>query len=77
MCASVPTILDHVLYTSVPMPRRSRITPDSTRVLDYPASMSAYEIESLAAEATLAAENKIVKKQPKQQGASPANHKPD
>ncbi len=54
MCASVQTILDHLPYTSVSMPRRSRIISDSTRVLDYPASMSAYEIESLAAEATLA-----------------------
>jgi hypothetical protein len=36
------------------MPRKSRITLYSTRVLDYPASMSDYEIESLAAEATLA-----------------------
>jgi len=30
--------------------------------------MSSSERESLAAEATLAAENKIIKKQPKQQG---------
>jgi hypothetical protein len=40
------------------MPRKSQIKPHSTRVLDYSATMSQYEIESLAAEATLAAEKK-------------------
>jgi hypothetical protein len=36
----------------------------STNILDYPNSMSAYERESLAAEAKLAAERKI-RKRPK------------
>jgi len=57
------------------MPRKSAVKPYSTNLLDYPSSMSQYERESLAAEARLAAENKIIKKQPKQQGTS--NHKPD
>jgi hypothetical protein len=50
------------------MPRKSPVEPYSTNVLDYPDTMSSSERESLAAEATLAAENKIIKKQPKQQG---------
>jgi len=41
------------------MPRKSQIKPHSTRVLDYSATMSQYEIESLAAEATLKAEKKL------------------
>jgi hypothetical protein len=41
------------------MPRKSQIKPHSNRVLDYSATMSQYEIESLAAEATLKAEKKL------------------
>jgi len=59
------------------MPRKSPVEPYSTNVLDYPCTLSGSERESLAAEATLAAESKIIKKQPKQKGTSPANHKPD
>jgi hypothetical protein len=35
------------------MPRKTKPVADSTRVLDYPATMSEYERESLAAEAQL------------------------
>jgi hypothetical protein len=38
------------------MPRKTKAEPDSSRVLDYPATMSEYERESLAAEAQLKAE---------------------
>jgi len=38
------------------MPRKTKVEPDSPRVLDYPATMSEYERESLAAEAQLKAE---------------------
>jgi hypothetical protein len=38
------------------MRRKIKPTPNSTRVLDYPESMSEYERESLAAEAHLKAE---------------------
>jgi hypothetical protein len=40
------------------MPRKSQGTQDSTRVLDYPETMSQYERESLAAEATISAERR-------------------
>ncbi len=40
------------------MPRKSGIIPYSTRAQDYPAMLSDYERESLAAEATLAAKKK-------------------
>jgi len=40
------------------MPRKSKLKPDSTRPQDYPCTMSGYERESLAAEATLKAERK-------------------
>jgi len=40
------------------MPRKLRVKPHSTRILDYSSTMSQYEIESLAGEATLASEKK-------------------
>jgi hypothetical protein len=40
------------------MPRKLQVKPHSIRVLDYSSTMSQYEIESLAAEATLAADKK-------------------
>jgi hypothetical protein len=40
------------------MPRKLQVKPHSTRILDYSSTMSQYEIESLAAEATLNAEKK-------------------
>ncbi len=40
------------------MSRKLRVKPHATRVLDYPETMSQFEIESLAAEATLTAEKK-------------------
>jgi hypothetical protein len=46
------------------MTRKKTVKPDSTRFLDYPASLSEYERESLAAEATLKAEREK-KKPPK------------
>jgi hypothetical protein len=51
------------------MLRKSQIKPHSTRVLDYSATMSQYERESLAAEATLRAEKKL------KNGRRPANRK--
>jgi hypothetical protein len=51
------------------MPRKSQIEPPSTRVLDYPETMSQYERESLAAEATLKAKKKS------KNGGVPANRK--
>jgi hypothetical protein len=44
------------------MPRKTKPVADSTRVLDYPATMSEYERESLAAEAKLKAKRE--KKKP-------------
>jgi hypothetical protein len=44
------------------MPRKSAIKPHSPRVLDYSATMSEYERESLAAEAKLKAVRKKKKK---------------
>jgi hypothetical protein len=49
------------------MPRKSGIKLDSSRVLDYPACLSEYERESLAAEAKLKAERKK-QKPPKPRG---------
>jgi hypothetical protein len=49
------------------MARKSGIIVDSTRVLDYPASLSEYERESLAAEAKLKGERKK-QKPPKRRG---------
>jgi hypothetical protein len=46
------------------MPRKTKPEPHSPRVLDYSATMSEYERESLAAEAQLKAEREK-KKQPK------------
>jgi hypothetical protein len=46
------------------MSKKKAGQPLSANILDYPSSMSAYERESLAAEAKLAADRKI-KKQPK------------
>jgi hypothetical protein len=40
------------------MPRKTKLEQDSTRVLDYPETMSQSERESLAAEAQLKAERK-------------------
>ncbi len=40
------------------MPRKPEVTPHSTRVLDYPETLSEYERESLAAEAKLKTEQK-------------------
>jgi hypothetical protein len=40
------------------MPRKPKVKAHSVRILDYSSTMSQYEIESLAAEATLAAEKK-------------------
>jgi hypothetical protein len=51
------------------MPRKSQIKPYSTRVLDYSETMSQYERESLAAEATLSAEKKL------KNGRRPASRK--
>ena len=44
------------------MPRKTKLEQDSTRVLDYPATMSEYERESLAAEAQLKTERKKLPK---------------
>jgi hypothetical protein len=41
------------------MPGTPQMKPHSTRVLDYSETMSQYERESLAAEATLKAEKKL------------------
>ena len=60
MCANVQTNRIELPTIRV-MPRKSLIKPYSTNFLDYPASMSAYEIESLAAEATLAKEKATAK----------------
>jgi hypothetical protein len=48
-----------------PMPRRTRQKDISTNPLDYPSTMSLYEVESLTAEATLEAERKPKKPLPK------------
>jgi hypothetical protein len=40
------------------MPRKTKPKPDSTRVLDYPESLSEYGRESLSAEAQLKTERK-------------------
>ncbi|MGA9511509.1 MAG: hypothetical protein WBV55_23000 [Candidatus Sulfotelmatobacter sp.] len=47
------------------MPRKSEIKAHSSRVLDYSATMSQFERESLAAEAKLKAERKKKEKTPK------------
>jgi hypothetical protein len=47
------------------MPKKTKIESNSTRVLDYSENLSAYERESLAAEATLKAEREREKKAPK------------
>jgi hypothetical protein len=43
------------------MAKKESGLPPSTNILDYPVSLSAYERESLAAEAKLAADRKIHK----------------
>jgi hypothetical protein len=43
----------------IAMSRNSQLKSPSTRVLDYSETMSQYERESLAAEATLKAEKKL------------------
>lgn len=47
------------------MPKKAKVKPNSTRVLDYPETLSEYERESLAAEAMLKAEREREKKTPK------------
>jgi hypothetical protein len=47
------------------MPKKIKVKPSSTRVLDYPETLSQYERESLAAEAILKAEREAEKKTPR------------
>jgi hypothetical protein len=53
------------------MLRKTKPEPTSTDVLDYPATMSEYERESLAAEAKLKAERKKRPKGRKTDSAAP------
>jgi hypothetical protein len=55
------------------MRRKKTVKPDSTRFLDYPASLSEYERESLAAEATLKAERTKTPKRRKDATTQPTS----
>jgi hypothetical protein len=54
------------------MPRKLQVKPHSVRILDYSSTMSQYEIESLVAEAILAAEKR---RKRQKQGNLPSKRK--